>query len=383
MWQLKELCSWPSAQVEDHKELPHPAIRAFSSLGANSEYGGNMERDLHRWLRGLYNFKLQSYTIYLDLQVCPKKSSEQTLSNHLVIQLCLEPLVVSHGSFWVSKVCCNMLWFLGINWISKDVGTWCSTLWICQVNGKTPKRTPVKVLLPHEVLDCLASCCPPHAFSSIILGNLDGPARRRFFEHIKTCDAWRDHPVLCQQGVDYESLIPITLHCDGAQFYRDDENFVWSFGSAFGSTGSIKDVLLTKFPIAIIPERFMQDHAVSRWNERRISIFGCLIWNREFGFEYIKDICLALKMLPSTAYSPHDLQVRQEVNNTIAQLTAWSLSRAAEGTAPQVGFYEEMFDKGSYRFGMRGKQLAKNWKNLRLWFKCFSNLEVLIWFSSV
>ena len=71
-------------------------------------------------------------------------------------------------------------------------------------------------------------------------------------------------------------------------------------------------------------------------------------------------------MLPSTAYSPHDLQVRQEVNNTIAQLTAWSLSRAAEGTAPQVGFYEEMFDKGSYRFGMRGKQLAKNWKNLRL-----------------
>ena len=72
-----------------------------------------------------------------------------------------------------------------------------------------------------------------------------------------------DHPVLCQDGIDYESLIPITLHCDGAQFYRDDENFVWSFGSAFGSSGFIKDVLLTKFPMAIIPERFMQDHAVS------------------------------------------------------------------------------------------------------------------------
>ena len=154
---------------------------------------------------------------------------------------------------------------------------------ICQVSGKTPKRTPVKVLLPHEVLDCLASCCPPHAFSSILLGNLDGPARRRFFEHIKTCDAWRDHPVLCQQGVDYESLIPITLHCDGAQFYRDDENFVWSFGSAFGSTGSIKDVLLTKFPIAIIPERFMQDHTVSGWIETTLFIFGCFS-NKEFAF---------------------------------------------------------------------------------------------------
>ena len=134
---------------------------------------------------------------------------------------------------------------------------------LAQVSGKTPKRTPVKVLLPHEVLHCLASCCSPHAFSSILLGNLEGTARRRFFEHIKSLDAWGDHPVLCQDGIDYESLIPITLHCDGAQFYRDDENFVWSFGSAFGSSGFIKDVLLIKFPMAIIPERFMQDHAVS------------------------------------------------------------------------------------------------------------------------
>ena len=49
--------------------MPNPAIRAFASLGSDTQYGGNIERDLHRWLRGLYNFKLQSYTIYLMLQV--------------------------------------------------------------------------------------------------------------------------------------------------------------------------------------------------------------------------------------------------------------------------------------------------------------------------
>ena len=88
---------------------------------------------------------------------------------------------------------------------------------------------------------------------------LDGEARHGFFEHIKSLQPWHDHPVLCQPDVDFEMLIPLALHCDGAQFYRDDENFIWSFGSIFGSRGNVKDVLLMKFPLAIIPERFMQD----------------------------------------------------------------------------------------------------------------------------
>lgn len=89
---------------------------------------------------------------------------------------------------------------------------------------------------------------------------MDNVARAAFFEHLLTLGPWKSHPVLNQPGMDFERLVPITIHADGAQFYRDDENFAYSFGSAFGSKGNVKDVLLTKFPLAIIPERFMQDH---------------------------------------------------------------------------------------------------------------------------
>eukprot|EP00435_Cladocopium_sp_Y103_P064388 s488_g26.t1 len=64
--------------------------------------------------------------------------------------------------------------------------------------------------------------------------------------------------------------------------------------------------------------------------------------------------------------------VRQEVNDTIARLTAWSLSVAAEGIAPQVGFHDEAFEKGSYRFAMRGKDAPpsmhyKNFSDSKAW----------------
>lgn len=133
-----------------------------------------------------------------------------------------------------------------------------------EVNGTTSKRTPVKVLLPHEVIHCLSTCCSPYAFGSIMLGNLSESARRAFFDHLKTLDVYSQHPVLCSPDVDFKRLIPVFLHADGAQFYRDDENFVWSFGSVFGSKGDVKDVLITKYPIAVIPERFMQDVEVPR-----------------------------------------------------------------------------------------------------------------------
>lgn len=94
-----------------------------------------------------------------------------------------------------------------------------------------------------------------------MLGNLDGQARQSFFEHIRRLPPWSGHPVLEGQ-TDYQKLIPWVLHADGAQFYRDDEMFVWSISSGFGNKGIIKDVLLLKYPIAIIPERLMRDHEV-------------------------------------------------------------------------------------------------------------------------
>lgn len=57
-------------------------------------------------------------------------------------------------------------------------------------------------------------------------------------------------------------------------------------------------------------------------------------------------------------------QVRQDVNSVLAQLVAWSLRIAAQGVAPQQGFYQEEFDRSTYRFAMRGQQLSCGWKPL-------------------
>ena len=125
--------------------------------------------------------------------------------------------------------------------------------------------TPVKMCLPHELLHCLEKTASPYVWSSVMLGHLDGRARKSFFEHLQTLPPWEGHPAFQEpNNVDYEHLIPLCIHADGAQFYRNDENFVWSISRAFGVKGSIKDVMMVKYPVAIIPERFMRDAHVSR-----------------------------------------------------------------------------------------------------------------------
>jgi len=57
-----------SSVVADH-EVPHAAIKAFSSLGTSGEHPQNAERDLFRWLRNVFGLRLQPYVITLDLQV--------------------------------------------------------------------------------------------------------------------------------------------------------------------------------------------------------------------------------------------------------------------------------------------------------------------------
>lgn len=133
-----------------------------------------------------------------------------------------------------------------------------------QVNSRKVVDTPVKICLPHELLHCLASTASPFVWSSSMLGHLDGKARKSFFEHIRSLPPWQDNPVFHMRPVvNFEKLIPITIHADGAQFYRNDENFVWSMSSAFGVKGTIKDVMMFKYPIAVIPEKYMRDHHVS------------------------------------------------------------------------------------------------------------------------
>ena len=130
-----------------------------------------------------------------------------------------------------------------------------------QVESKVPRRTPVKVLLPHEILHTIATCSSPAVFDSVMLGCLPDEARVQFWTHIRSLEAWRTHPIW-EQDLSLEKLIGVTIHGDGAVMKRDDEAFVYSMSSCFSHFGNLKDILMIKYPIAIIPERHMRSKTV-------------------------------------------------------------------------------------------------------------------------
>ncbi|CAK8995259.1 unnamed protein product, partial [Durusdinium trenchii] len=188
-----------------------------------------------------------------------------------------------------------------------------------QVNGwkAKPVDTEVHVLLPHEVIHALAG---RNAFDSLLLGNLSDDARVAFWDHVEDLPPWKHHPVL-KSGVSKKRLIGCNIHADGVQFYREDEYFVWSWSSVWGGQGMVKDVLLYKWPIAVIPERHMR--------------------------------------------TP---QVRAAVNTKIAQLTSWSMDIAARGTGPLRGFMGESL-AGTPREHLMGAELALGWRACYFAFK--------------
>lgn len=49
--------------------MVHDAIRAFASLGTSGKNPSNYERDMHRWLKSLFGFELQTYTVKMNLEV--------------------------------------------------------------------------------------------------------------------------------------------------------------------------------------------------------------------------------------------------------------------------------------------------------------------------
>ena len=139
-----------------------------------------------------------------------------------------------------------------------------------KVGTAKPKPTKVRVLLPHEVLHALATVDAPFVFDAIFLGNLEPSARSRFWTHVSQLDPWVSHPVFEKQ-IPFEKLIGVMIHGDGAVFKREDECFVWSFSSVFGHQGVIKDPLILKIPICIIPERHMLSSSV-HWRNSSILV---------------------------------------------------------------------------------------------------------------
>ena len=110
-------------------------------------------------------------------------------------------------------------------------------------------------------VNVLFSLSKPWQFATLLLGNLSGAGIQEFWDHIKSQKPWQHHEVLHSLS-DLSRVIPCTIHADGAELFSDTEYFVYSWGSALSMNSLFKDVLVQKYPIAIIAEREMQSESV-------------------------------------------------------------------------------------------------------------------------
>ena len=188
-----------------------------------------------------------------------------------------------------------------------------------------------------------------------------------FWRHCQSLDAWCDHPIFKDPSWPLDRTIPLTIHGDGAQFFREDEMFVYSISSLFAPTGVIKDILLYKFPFMIIPERYMRSEAATlsaklasvAEHPRSIWVDCEYMWMKkcEPVWVYFQPnhpcyrsifsqnhpqvdhiFCFSIQVIPAM---PAHAQVAKAVNKTAADLACWSIQCAMRGTAPEVGFRGE------------------------------------------
>ena len=148
----------------------------------------------------------------------------------------------------------------------------------CEVhNEEEPKLVDVALLLPHEVYHAIhacnadevgPSCCvsiPARwQFHSLMLGHFDGEAILDLWRGVKTLNMYKRHPVHRTSDGVLAKTVPVSIHADGAEMFRDSEFFVWSWSSCIAPWGLNTDILLQKIPICIISEQQMLDVRASQ-----------------------------------------------------------------------------------------------------------------------
>ena len=223
--------------------LQSEVLDRFAAFGCHGECPQNTERDVQKWLRGLWNFNLEPYRITLNLQAASPLST-MVLGPRLTLpwrhSLC------KHGSFYRMR---------------------CSTAYM---NATMIRRGFRNI---YRVASFLRSSFSsnPRQFRHLLFGDLDGKAVLEFWHHLKGLPAWSKHEFLHNQPDDVLSVTaPITIHADGAEFFRNDEFFVWSFSSALSSGAMVKDPLLKKYPIALVAEREMLDNEAKAKSSERL-----------------------------------------------------------------------------------------------------------------
>ncbi|CAE7375107.1 nipblb [Symbiodinium sp. CCMP2592] len=105
------------------------------------------------------------------------------------------------------------------------------------------KRIPV--LLPHEIFAELHSSSA-YQFGTSMLGHQTPNAIKEFWEHLQRFAPMdiKGHPAL--ESCDLSELVPLLVHFDGAEMYRNAEYNIWSFSSVFSSMLDVKDHVHTE-----------------------------------------------------------------------------------------------------------------------------------------
>lgn len=90
-----------------------------------------------------------------------------------------------------------------------------------------------------------------------MLGRHSPATIKEFWEHLQRFapEELKDHPAL--DGCDLSKMIPLLIHFDGAEMYKNSEYNIWSFSSALSSLLDV-DCLETQFVCCILPQKDMQ-----------------------------------------------------------------------------------------------------------------------------
>ena len=107
------------------------------------------------------------------------------------------------------------------------------------------------------IVSCNWPMQQPCQSNSVLFGNCASNCVAAFWKHIRTLPDWKHHELAKSADSILAHAVPMLVHADGAEIFRDDEYFIWSWSSALSCGSLVKDPLLTKFPIAIVAEREM------------------------------------------------------------------------------------------------------------------------------
>ena len=129
----------------------------------------------------------------------------------------------------------------------------------------------------------------PCQFGLSMLGRRTPAAIKEFWEHLQRFapEEVKDHPAL--DGCDVSKMVPLLIHFDGAEMYKNSEYNIWSFSSALSSLLDV-DCLETQFVCCILPQKAMQQKQACCWISY-VFVYGlhhehsCLCWI-SYGFVY-------------------------------------------------------------------------------------------------